>query len=222
MSSITSSFARRLACSAVVGVLALPVVPAVAFAQAAGAAGAPGAGPAAGHAAHQADGDSRGPQAGRGPMGCGMGGQMGCAMGGQMGGHMGGQMGGHMGGQMGDHMAGMKGQHDGLRFLRGLDLSEQQHDRIFEIVHRQAPAMRERTKALNRTRQELGALAMSAQYDEGRAKALSDGLASVTAEMALERVRTANAVWQVLTPEQRRQVEERRARRLQPGGPQRG
>ncbi len=218
MSSITSSFARRLACSAVVGVLALPVVPAVAFAQAAGAAGAPGAGPAAGHAAHQADGDSRGPQAGRGPMGCGMGGQMGCAMGGQMGGHMGGQM----GGQMGDHMAGMKGQHDGLRFLRGLDLSEQQHDRIFEIVHRQAPAMRERTKALNRTRQELGALAMSAQYDEGRAKALSDGLASVTAEMALERVRTANAVWQVLTPEQRRQVEERRARRLQPGGPQRG
>lgn len=206
MSSITSSFARRLACSAVVGVLALPVVPAVAFAQAAGAAGAPGAGPAAGHAAHQADGDSRGPQAGRGPMGCGMGGQMGCAM----------------GGQMGDHMAGMKGQHDGLRFLRGLDLSEQQHDRIFEIVHRQAPAMRERTKALNRTRQELGALAMSAQYDEGRAKALSDGLASVTAEMALERVRTANAVWQVLTPEQRRQVEERRARRLQPGGPQRG
>lgn len=218
MSSITSSFARRLACSAVVGVLALPVVPAVAFAQAAGAAGAPGAGPAAGHAAHQADGDSRGPQAGRGPMGCGMGGQMGCAMGGQMGGHMGGQMGGHMG----DHMAGMKGQHDGLRFLRGLDLSEQQHDRIFEIVHRQAPAMRERTKALNRTRQELGALAMSAQYDEGRAKALSDGLASVTAEMALERVRTANAVWQVLTPEQRRQVEERRARRLQPGGPQRG
>ena len=218
MSSITSSFARRLACSAVVGVLALPVVPAVAFAQAAGAAGAPGAGPAAGHAAHQADGDSRGPQAGRGPMGCGMGGQMGCAMGGQMGGHMGGQM----GGQMGDHMAGMKGQHDGLRFLRGLDLSEQQHDRIFEIVHRQAPAMRERTKALNRTRQELGALAMSAQYDEGRAKALSDGLASVTAEMALERVRTANAVWQMLTPEQRRQVEERRARRLQPGGPQRG
>lgn len=194
MTSLAFRLGRNLVRGAVLGALALPVVPVAALAQATDTGGAMGAGTiATSPPAGTAHGGRHGEAHSRGPHA-----------------HRGeaGLMGGH---------------HDPMRFLRGLDLSEQQHDRIFEIVHRQAPAMRERAKAVGRARQELGALAMSAQYDEGRAKALSDGLAAAAGEMAMERARTANAVWQLLTPEQRRQVEERtRARRLQPGGPMRG
>jgi protein CpxP len=106
----------------------------------------------------------------------------------------------------------------GFGFLRGLDLSEQQRDRVFEIMHRQAPALRERARAIGKARQDLGALAMSADYDEARARSLSEGLAAATASLALERARTAHAVWEILSAEQRRQVEERWARRG-PGSP---
>jgi Spy/CpxP family protein refolding chaperone len=101
----------------------------------------------------------------------------------------------------------------GFGFLRGLDLSEAQRDRIFEIMHRQAPVLRESAKAVGRVRQELGALAMSGQYDEAKARSLSEALAGATAGIALERARAANAVWQVLSEEQRQQVQARRAGR---------
>ena len=113
----------------------------------------------------------------------------------------------------GDHGMGGVGGPRGFGFLRGLDLSEQQRDRIAEIMHRQAPALRESAKAVGKARQELGSLAMSGQYEEARARALSEGLASATAGLALERARAAQAVWQVLSEEQRRQVEARRVNR---------
>lgn len=195
MPSIALNLSRRLVRGALVGALALSALPAVALAQSGATDPGPGA-PAPGMAPAHAHGPA---------------GRHGEGHGRALHAHR-----GEAGPMMGGH-------HEPLRFLRGLDLTEQQHDRIFEIVHRQAPAMRERARALGRARQELGALAMSSQYDEARAKALSDGLATAVGEMAMERARTANAVWQQLTPEQRRQVEERaKARRLQPAGPQRG
>jgi Spy/CpxP family protein refolding chaperone len=123
--------------------------------------------------------------------------------------------GGHRHHEMADHpgpRGGAFGQ-GGFAFLRGLDLSEQQRDRIFEIMHRQAPALREGAKAIGKMRQELGTLAMSAQYDEAKARSLSEALAGASAGMALERARAANAVWQVLSEEQRQQVQARRVGR---------
>jgi Spy/CpxP family protein refolding chaperone len=72
--------------------------------------------------------------------------------------------------------------------------------------------MRDKAKALSRSRQELRALALSPQFDEARARSLSDGLAAGIADMAMTRARNANAVWQLLTPEQKSQVEARRLR----------
>lgn len=122
---------------------------------------------------------------------------------------------GHRHHAMADHPGshGMFPGHGAFGFLRGLDLSETQRDRVFEILHGQAPALRDSAKAIGRMRQELGALAMSGQYDEAKARSLSEALAGATAAMALERARGAHAVWQVLSEAQRQQVQARRVGR---------
>ncbi|MEI8301798.1 MAG: Spy/CpxP family protein refolding chaperone [Burkholderiales bacterium] len=120
--------------------------------------------------------------------------------------------GGHEGMRRGMGMEMGMGMGTGMEFLRGVRLSDAQRDQVFSLMHQQAPIMRDKVKALGKTRQELRALALAPQFDEARAKSLSDGLASGIADMAMVRARTANAVWQLLTPEQKAQVEARRAR----------
>lgn len=105
------------------------------------------------------------------------------------------------------------GMGDGMRMLRGLNLTEAQRDQVFGLMHQQIPAMRERAKAMHKSRQELQALARSPQFDEARAKSLADGIAGAMAEMAMSRARAASAIYQLLTPEQRRQADEQRERR---------
>lgn len=114
----------------------------------------------------------------------------------------------------GRHHAGPEGMRmgKGMEFLRGVRLTDAQRDQIFNLMHQQAPVMRDKAKALSRSRQELRALALSPQFDEARARSLSDGLAAGIADMAMTRARNANAVWQLLTPEQKSQVEARRLR----------
>ncbi len=113
----------------------------------------------------------------------------------------------HRGGAMHGHHG-----HGGA-FLRGLDLSDAQRDRIFEIRHAAAPKMREQAKALRQARGELAKLALSADYDEAKVKALADRNAQAISEMAQLRARNLNEIYQVLTPEQRTKVQERQARR---------
>lgn len=117
---------------------------------------------------------------------------------------------GHRGGgpMFGAHGHGRHG--DG--FLRGLDLSDQQRDRIFEIRHAAAPKMREQAKVLRDTRGEFARLALSSGYDEAKVKALADRNAQAISEMAQLRARSMNEIYQVLTPEQQAKVQERLAR----------
>ena len=79
-------------------------------------------------------------------------------------------------------------------------------------MHKQAPAARERAKAIQKSRLELRNLSMSAQYDDARAKTLADSIAAATAEMALTRARTGQEIYKLLTPEQRKQADDMRAR----------
>lgn len=97
--------------------------------------------------------------------------------------------------------------------LRGLDLSDEQRDRIFSIRHEAAPKMREQAKALRGARAEFAKLALSAEYDEAKVKALADRNAQAMSEMAQLRAKSMNEIFQVLTPEQRAKVQERQARR---------
>lgn len=96
-------------------------------------------------------------------------------------------------------------------YLHGLDLTEAQRDKVFEILHAQAPAMRDRAKAMHRVEDELRGLVAAPDYSAAKAKALADLAASAMAEMTLARVATDRQVFEVLTPEQRKLVAEMKA-----------
>lgn len=105
---------------------------------------------------------------------------------------------------------GMRGGEFGL--LRGLDLTEEQRDRIFQIRHASEPAFRDQAKALRGARGEFAKLALSSEYDEAQVKALAERTAQAMSNMAQLRARNMNEVFRVLTPEQQAQVKERQAR----------
>ena len=98
------------------------------------------------------------------------------------------------------------------RFLKGLKLTEEQQDKVFAILHGAAPALREQAKALRKAHEGLRELPTSAQYDDARAKALSDAAGKALGQLSLLRTRTEHDIYGVLTPEQRAQVTERRTK----------
>ena len=92
-------------------------------------------------------------------------------------------------------------------FLRGIELTEAQRDKIFALTHAQAPALREQFKTLDKARRELHALAFGA-YDETKARALADAVGRAHAELTFARARTDAQILQLLTPAQRKQLDE--------------
>ena len=111
----------------------------------------------------------------------------------------------HGGGEMG-------GFGFGPRAMRGLDLSEEQRDKVFELRHAAAPKFREQGKVLREARRELRALSMSDGYDEAKAAVIGERAAKAMSEMATLHARNANAFWKLLTPEQREKLAERQSR----------
>ncbi len=103
-------------------------------------------------------------------------------------------------------------------YLHGLNLTEAQRDKVFEIMHGQAPAMRDKAKAARKADEDLRALGIAADYSEAKAKALTDVSAKAMAEMSLARVKVDRQVFEVLTPEQRKQAAEFKLEREQPHG----
>jgi len=91
-------------------------------------------------------------------------------------------------------------------YLRQLDLSEAQRDRGFEIMHGQAPAMREKVKAARSAEESLRKLVLSAEYTEPKARELSDDAARATADLSLARAKAERQIYDVLTVEQRSQL----------------
>ena len=94
-------------------------------------------------------------------------------------------------------------------FLGGVHLSEEQDDRVFDLVHAQEPALRNAHKAVEHARRELQEMVMSGNYDEAKASALAHSGADASADASLIRARIDSQVLQVLTPAQRRQIMER-------------
>jgi Spy/CpxP family protein refolding chaperone len=103
--------------------------------------------------------------------------------------------------------------------LRGLDLTEAQRDQIFKIHHDQAPVMYEQTKLMRRAREELMQAGKADRFDEARARQAADALARAVSTMAVMRTQTMSRVRAVLTPEQRRRLDEHPQRRAPSGGP---
>lgn len=94
----------------------------------------------------------------------------------------------------------------GLPFLRGLNLSEAQQDRLFAILHAEAPQLREQDKIEDKAHAALRAMADTGEVDEARASRHAAALGQAVAARALLRLRTAGQVMALLTPEQRARI----------------
>jgi Spy/CpxP family protein refolding chaperone len=100
------------------------------------------------------------------------------------------------------------GPHRGL--LHGVDLSEAQEDKVFAILHAQEPYIREQSKALRKARQALDAMGDADQYDDAKAASLAKAAAQAMSNLELQRVRTDQKLRDVMSTEQRKQMDQRK------------
>lgn len=111
----------------------------------------------------------------------------------------------------------------GPHFLRGIALSEAQKDQIFAIHHDLAPALRNQEKELRQAQEGLQIIIMSAPPDEARLRALTESIARATQQITLLRARAEQKIYGLLTPVQRKQIEEMmQDRQPGPSGPEGG
>ncbi|WP_159696819.1 Spy/CpxP family protein refolding chaperone [Massilia sp. 9I] len=101
----------------------------------------------------------------------------------------------------------------GPHFLRGVDLSEAQQDRLFAIMHEAAPKRREIDKARRKAHEALREAAASASFDDAKAAAAAQALGQAVAADELLRVRTEAQAMALLTPQQREAQRKDRAPR---------
>lgn len=94
-------------------------------------------------------------------------------------------------------------------FLHGVDLTEAQQDKVFAILHAQAPYLREQGKIAAKAHEALRAMGRAEQYDDAKAAALAKEAATAMANIALQHVRTEQKLLAVLSPEQRKKLTER-------------
>ncbi|MGE5493345.1 MAG: Spy/CpxP family protein refolding chaperone [Actinomycetota bacterium] len=119
-------------------------------------------------------------------------------------------------GPMGGHEG--HGRHGGMGFpgempphgLRGIELTEAQRDKVFEIMHAQAPVMREYMKTVHKAEGDLRALANSSDYSDAKAQDIADVSARAMAAMTLARARTDRQIFELLTSEQKKQLAARK------------
>ena len=91
--------------------------------------------------------------------------------------------------------------------LRGLTLTESQRDKVFTILHARAPRLRENIKAVRRAHEDLQQLALSAQFDQAKAKSLVDSCARSIGTLELLRAEGEHEIYALLTEEQRQQLQ---------------
>ncbi|WP_374583310.1 Spy/CpxP family protein refolding chaperone [Pseudoduganella sp.] len=111
---------------------------------------------------------------------------------------------------------GMRG--PGMHFLHGLDLSDSQEDKVFQLMHSQAPYLREQHRAHEKAMQALHEMRNADKFDDAAATKLAQAAAQAQANITLAHVRTHQKVLALLTPEQRKQLEERKNRPHRAGG----
>jgi Spy/CpxP family protein refolding chaperone len=96
--------------------------------------------------------------------------------------------------------------------LHGVELTEPQQDKLFELMLAQAPAERARAKEAAKALDELRRLATLDRFDTDRARSLAETHGRALAQLALMRAELDARLRALLTPEQRKQLDEARAR----------
>ncbi|WP_181376127.1 Spy/CpxP family protein refolding chaperone [Novimethylophilus kurashikiensis] len=97
-------------------------------------------------------------------------------------------------------------------FLHGLDLTESQRDAVFDILHAQAPMLRDRMKALRKGEEALRGLTLSMSYDEDKVRELLEENSENLAELTKLRIQGEHRIYTLLTAEQRKLVAERKSK----------
>lgn len=108
-----------------------------------------------------------------------------------------------MRGEMGEHLP---------PYLRGITLSETQRDQLFELQHARMPQQRAQMKLLRQNRQALHGLSGADSFDAAKARSLADAGAKIMSEIAFSHAEFDAKVRALLSPEQRRESDARRAR----------
>jgi len=103
--------------------------------------------------------------------------------------------------------------------LHRLNLTEAQQDKLFAIMHAQAPQRREDDKAIRKAHEALRELGRADKFDDAKAGALARDLGQAVAAEALLRARTEAQILAMLTPEQREQLRHQHGMRGHEGGP---
>lgn len=123
-----------------------------------------------------------------------------------------------MHGKGGQHqMAGM-GHHPGMGMaLHRLSLTDEQHNKVFELMQSQMRQQHESMRASRKAHEALHQLTREPGFDVAKAKALTDELGQLKAQQLLRRAQTESQLRALLTPEQRKALDEGEAQ--SPSGP---
>ncbi|WP_322998957.1 Spy/CpxP family protein refolding chaperone [Castellaniella sp.] len=101
----------------------------------------------------------------------------------------------------------------GDRWLRGLDLTQDQQDQIFKIRHDQEQAVYDQKKAVKAAAGTLRELGRADSFDQAKAKQAADALGQAQGQLALLRAQSMAQIRAVLTPEQRQTLAEHHQRK---------
>lgn len=91
-------------------------------------------------------------------------------------------------------------------FLMELNLTDDQQDKVFAIMHASAPAIRDQFKAVRKAREALHDLGRAVQFDSGSAGLLAQALGKAESQLALLQARNDHDIFAVLTDEQRKDL----------------
>jgi protein CpxP len=122
----------------------------------------------------------------------------------------------------GDRPPAMHGRHGGPKgpvfgpgpdgeppFMRDLDLTEAQEDKVFAILHAQEPYLREQGRAHQKAERALDEMHGAGKFDDAAAAKFAQASAQAMANITLQQLRTEQKLLAVLTPEQRQKLQNR-------------
>lgn len=94
-------------------------------------------------------------------------------------------------------------------FLRGIVLTDAQQDAISGILHAQAREVRARKDSIRTAQESLHALVASDRYDGTQARSLARSMTDDLAAMLMLHAESDHRIYTLLTPDQRRHMENR-------------
>ncbi len=105
-------------------------------------------------------------------------------------------------------MAAMDGHHGLMMDLHRLKLSDEQHDKLFELMQSQRQQQHEAMRTGRKAQEELSRLTREPGFDAAKAKVLADELGQLKAQQLLRQAQAMSQLRALLTPEQRKALDE--------------